>query len=556
MQEKGSWDGPSIPITVGVIGHRDLSPQDEQRIGRDIRAIVESYCARFPHSGVLLLSALAEGADQLAVRVCRDLPGVRVMAILPMPLEEYAEDFAPGPARDGLLACVADSEWTVPVDELVSPRAAFDVSSSVGRDAAYRLCGRVLSLASHVLIAVWDGAEPDLVGGTADTVYNRLRSGDPLPADLESSTLWPPERGLLVHVPVIRPGSSLAQPFTAEVSAGSGPWVLDENWTTRKWSAADADEVSTRIEEVNLDIRKTRTAGSATSNLMVAADRRALEFQTQYRRRAGSVLLAGLCLLLLINLQQSLGHSWLIGPVVTSFLVTGVLWWWLRRAGLRDHFILARAIAEGARVQEAWSRAGLKASPADFYLEGQPDIGWARRVLRTSWLLDRAAQGTPSHAEQSVRAWLEGQLAYLRGKGGRPGAIERNRSRADRYARLTAAGLAIAVTGLLLTLATILPFPGLSDTWNHLGQFLWELGLGIAAASAAYGQLLAYREVERQLQGAAEVFREGLTDLARTPTDMTPLDHAKVVALFVGREELRETSAWVALNRERSVRPI
>ena len=97
---------------------------------------------------------------------------------------------------------------------------------------------------------------------------------------------------------------------------------------------------------------------------------------------------------------------------------------------------------------------------------------------------------------------------------------------------------------------------GSATTASDLGQVAWEVGLATAAASAAYGHLLAFDEIDRQYTFAATTYRRGLSDLARLRGhDLTPYRIQAIVEL-VGLEALRESGSWLALNRDRSVRPI
>lgn len=64
-----------VPITIGVIGHLDAYRLDYQQ-------------SRFH-----IISALAEGADQIAVEACQGVADLDVLALLPMPLDEYENDF-------------------------------------------------------------------------------------------------------------------------------------------------------------------------------------------------------------------------------------------------------------------------------------------------------------------------------------------------------------------------------------------------------------------------------------------------------------------------------
>ena len=113
------------------------------------------------------VSALAEGADQFGAVVARE-NGYRLEVILPLPREDYRQDFEPdGDARFQILLDQADRILELP------PQAS-------GRDESYALAGRATVAHCDILIALWDGAPARGSGGTADVVSLALRRGVPV----------------------------------------------------------------------------------------------------------------------------------------------------------------------------------------------------------------------------------------------------------------------------------------------------------------------------------------------------------------------------------------
>jgi hypothetical protein len=141
-------------------------------------AAIEAACAarHEPHR-VRLVSGLAEGADQLAVRMRP--ASWEVAAILPFPRKRYEEDFV---GRDGNGAIVSDHrpEFAAALEE-----AADVVELPEGRDgapAAYARAGALMLGKIDMLVTVWDGREAAGIGGTAQIVAEALEGGIP--------TLW------------------------------------------------------------------------------------------------------------------------------------------------------------------------------------------------------------------------------------------------------------------------------------------------------------------------------------------------------------------------------
>ena len=83
--------GP-LPIVLGVTGHRDLRPEDLKLLEAVVRGIIVEIATKHPHTPLVLLSPLAEGADRLAARVALEL-GIRLIVPMPLPRELYERDF-------------------------------------------------------------------------------------------------------------------------------------------------------------------------------------------------------------------------------------------------------------------------------------------------------------------------------------------------------------------------------------------------------------------------------------------------------------------------------
>ncbi len=151
---------------IGVTGHSDLSPETAELVHRALRD------ALFPHAGAGLVgvTCLAEGADQIFARVVLDLGG-RYEVILPAP--DYREKrVKPHNLED--------------FDELLRRASSvrylpFETS---GREA-YLSASKELISVSERLLAVWDGQAPRGPGGTADAVAHAREVGVPV------EVIWP-----------------------------------------------------------------------------------------------------------------------------------------------------------------------------------------------------------------------------------------------------------------------------------------------------------------------------------------------------------------------------
>jgi hypothetical protein len=214
-----------VSLVIGVTGHRDLRDQDiaalEAAVDGIFRRLEADYRTERGPTPIILLSSLAEGADQLVARVARE-HGAQLIAPMPMPIAEYRRDFEHGIKPDAAQAFDACLELAV-----ATPVVPFAPGNSIAavrqqrerRSEQYRAAGLFIVRHCDILIALWDGRDDGkLVGGTAEIVdfkRNGIAPGDsPSPgARLDARAIGP-----VIHV--ITPRATSTEPPPVSVA----PW--------------------------------------------------------------------------------------------------------------------------------------------------------------------------------------------------------------------------------------------------------------------------------------------------------------------------------------------
>lgn len=197
---------PLWPYVVAVTGHRffakpgeveGMPGYDRETIKNAFRKELEALAQLWKekcnkeswwrknkkvNAPLILLTGMADGADQLAAEVALELPpelNVKVVAVLPMEKELFRLTLTDKERFDSLLKRVYMT-YALPLpDNSVEYRAKIaDVdnrNTDCLRDKQYNNLGKFLALHSHVLFAFWDGIDmPNLVGGTSTVLHFKL----------------------------------------------------------------------------------------------------------------------------------------------------------------------------------------------------------------------------------------------------------------------------------------------------------------------------------------------------------------------------------------------
>jgi hypothetical protein len=271
---------------------------------------------------------------------------------------------------------------------------------------------------------------------------------------------------------------------------------------------------------------------------------------------------------------------WLLGAY--AFIFSAVFGWFIyaRRREHQERFLDYRALAEALRVAVFWKLVGIGWPPqggsppvqsivdlssgdsvANAYPIRQPrELDWVKSCLRTLELLD--AEKSPAKVGHNVETdghawasafWVHGQLAFFSRRG------PAHEDEADKLLRWSsalvvlsivfAAGLCLADYGLL----------GRTLWWDHLESphrvaiFLIGLLPGLAAVVAGYSERLALEAQARQYDRMRALFARAHELLQSRPR----VAFQQIQALYgeLGAEAMKETAEWVAIYRQRPIRP-
>jgi hypothetical protein len=572
----------AAPLVIGVTGHRDLRAEDLPQLEEIVGQIIEKLKKDSPHTPLILLSALADGADRLVAEVAL-ARGVRLIVPLPMPRHIYETDFSTATSRLKFKELLARAGHWFELPLLHGATEAEIMEEGPARDRQYEQAGAYIVRHSHLLIALWDGKYRNLVGGTSRVVKFQLE-GVPEPYAPRSSPIDTPESGPVYHLvtPRISNTDTEGAPFTRRRLFPKGYAHEAERFARirRRLDTFNRD-VNDQASFLARQVQKSELylfPESETKELppllqslrerFATADSLAIYFQRLTQRTLSQLFILVMLVAMVFELYAHLfpAQHWFLA--VYLLLLAGAYLWINRRAKRNDYQNKHqdyRALAEGMRVQFFWGVAGLRLSVADHYLRRQrSELDWICSAIR-AWNIPTETVSTESvdpvdtdrgrSLELLLRHWVMDQSRFF-GK-----AAKRDRHKLERYEPYVKALLQIGVVvAVVVALALLVP-----HHWQHEaeklidnhqypihGLLLTLISLPAICAALLHGYIekRALSEHAKQYSRMGMIFSTAQERLAQMIKD-DQFGRAQNLIEELGKEALEENGDWVLLHRER-----
>jgi hypothetical protein len=562
----------AVPFIVAVTGHRDLVPEELPILRSRVRDCLFSLRYEYPSRIVVVMSSLADGADRVVAEEALSL-GMPLSVVLPMPRPIYEEDFTPESLEQFSRLCDQAAEiFELPLTPGSTARAVAEEGPA--RTRQYAQIGVFLSAHCHVLLALWDGKESELLGGTASTI--RFHHHDHMPGYTPRVTasklnLTEDESDLVYHIVCSRnrPGGEPApglkpcdtswfttdevQPRTAEIPPRHRKVFEHTNEFSR-----EAQHHAAQIDRDRWTLLDGEKAAALPAGLwdinqaFCAADWLAIHYQKKVTRtvKAGHVaaLLTGVAYLSYTDLEST---PLIIGGIIFLMLFSVLNNVLAVRGSWQRKYLDYRTLAEGLRVQFYWAAAGVTSGSVskfahDNFLQMQDtELGWIRNVMRVAGMeCDVAPNLDPRGVEFSVAEWIgddkSGQLGYYRKKSAQR-IVEHDAT--NRIGRLGIWTTILALTVLLFVGSQI------SDQVRTPVVYLMGVVLLMVGVRQSYAKTTAEAELIKQYEFMYRIFRNARKRIDDAGNDT---DKRRILKIL-GDSALEEHAQWILIHRERSI---
>ena len=582
-------------MVIAVVGHRDLFEEDENEIKQSIKSILQKQQESFPNSRLLVLTALAEGADRIGAEAAKEL-GVPYFAVLPFEAAVYKEtspDQSSKSKFDELIGAAA-KVITLPLVAGNTLAVLCDRKNAEARQKQYIALAEFLVSMSQIVIAARDKSAIASPGGTHFTCNLKLGRIEP-GATLETrtfqyrSTPYSSGLGPVVEVLVRRRQTGITKPtgISPNSEYPDGTCWRDFEDSYRLQDRFNEDIAKAQANEAMCNDR-AKSATSLTENLQVVGESPGMQWVRSMFSWADSLAIRH------ANLSSLL---WLV--VFELLVVAGLAFclmhgvsWLHYNGGLESTYYLAiliatvagffeiitkrrqrhedyRALAEALRVQFFWYAAGIRELAADHFLnKRRGETLWVRDAMTECGLYealtsnDGASERDDNSLDEArlalMKTWISSQSAYYRDRIG-------SYTRTIRILKLL--GSSLLLIGFILPLAGWIAwwkFPPLfhSSFIDPVLGVVPPLAIIWAAICFNYLELRGLVQLRRQYERMAGIYTDAQRDLERItsiPTDLTntaaQATNMRRVVRRLGIEALAENGEWLTVHRERRLKP-
>jgi len=567
-----------VPFVLAVTGHRDLRPQDFDTLRDRVREVFAGAQKRMPSTPLVLLTGLAEGADQLVAQVALD-QGVSLAAALPMPLDVYRTTMSEAAQK------TLDSLYAQSAIQIVLPTQGQTPDELLHSEEARTQCYEALALflARHgqALIALWDGKHSDKRGGTSRVVHY-VRQGIASEGEEEVESRC----GIVYQVLTPRmSGDEPARPIrTITLSCEPRKKSVSPVTTSDEHenpTPVPFAEVEINIERFNRESLRAAARADATESRLIAdaalprspfqtrlealygrAD--AISMQANGRRRFTLLAILGTAVVGAVfygvhgEIYSQVVLLWLTFPFFV--LVAGAIHWWARIKHVEENYLDSRALAEALRVQFFWDLAGIDQPVDRYYLVDRPsEVEWIRFALKNIWLMrhdrddDSATQ--PNYAAV-LRYWVEDQEEWYRKKANQQSESVRQRERWSHYALIAAGVWAVLVPIGILVWNHYHPAQkhnASENIWYDIFHVILAVPALLAGAYRLWIEQAGYDEQSREYRSMQHQFSLKAKEMS-AHLDSPEITERLLVDL--GIEALKENGRWLLLHRERPLEVI
>ena len=528
-------DDGRVPFTfrIGVTGHRRINDLASlvPAVREALRGLTELLPGFLGSEPVLVVvSALAEGADRLVAEEVLAEEGSRLEAALPLRREDYLDDFEQEVSKEEFLGFLdrASEIWQAP--------------AGVSREEAYERAGRYVVDRSDAVVAIWDGEPTGGRGGTAAIVAYARKLGVPL--------AWVRTEGEPVVVyEVGGPRTSLIQDAASKLDEYNASVIKASNFRLQALAQRERlmPEPAPDQEPDHIAVSCARAADWLVP-YFVRAEVLSLRLQRRFWDLSSAIFVMAAAAVAVVAIQANFFPrlNWL--AAVEVILLLGLLSIPLvnRRRRLHEQWISYRFLTERLRSAYFLTLAGTgdrRNRPARLAYLSDSSEAWIERAL-TEVMAHRPGLAISPSDVESLRDylnsyWISGQITYHKKT-----ALLQGRSD-QRLTRATAVLFAVTLVAATVHMLGVGQGGAHESHWEALLIVLSIAVPAIGAAVHGVGTQRQYRRHSDRYRRMAEL----LVQLQEQMGQAESLERIRQIAADTERIMREESSDWFGVMR-------
>ncbi|GAC14375.1 hypothetical protein [Aliiglaciecola lipolytica] len=556
----------ALTINIGVTGHRDIPEHDIPILEKALLEELTSLQKKCPRSTIQILSGLAEGADQLMVKVALKLK-LKVTAVLPFDVQEYEKDFRSPQSLETFRRLFEQcSEVKICQREANSPRVE-----------GYTALGKTLVGCSDYLIAIWDGVidhnkgsssyavKP---GGTADVVRMCIEG-----LVDESSLLFSKPNKTYCKWLVSTRSRHASLPVSVGSKKDIGSWKTIDAYGVQNVDLFN--EILAKTERFNTGALRIKKKDKAESLAHLIGEQPPTESLAAIKHLVDAYCVAD-CLAQIRQQQRLKSLKWIttlsffaifaqqiyvgLYATVSWFLIhvflVGVVVsiYWLFFVGSEskeEQYVEWRVFAEDLRVQIFWHLSGIPDHSANNYR--------TTKLYEMDWIVDnlnklmlQVPKPNKQHIHYVRKVWILDQRNYFYGQRGERGRAFALLNKSKQYQRNSIFLFCLAIALMFFSVAKI--------QFNLIPAFSTSILFIIIAMSFISSALLktfavqmGFEELSQRYLRTGYFFQQAMNRMSLLDethdSETDNIESYQRVIKIIGIEALNENAAWLQLHK-------
>ncbi len=557
------------PVFIGVTGHRDLLGDELEKIRSSVADVLGQIEKKHSSSPCVILTALAEGADQLVAEEAKKA-GFEYLAVLPASEDRCKDKIEEEKSKEYFCELLASASGVINLTDPMA-RNFYTPVLSEGHDTEYTRVGDFLAEMSDHLIVIWDHEENDKPGGTSSVLsaWQDLRTDNKIwkkPA--KAGTSWQISAGRKSTGPAHGPGKIVQSQYNnrsywKDIFDLSNPTLIIDQLNKDIYRF----RVKNKLGKAHVDESSQATSKDSTEGLKCLQayfsifDRLANLWRKKVNRNIISlhinIWLGIVFFELFTNFYAFFGfESNLLNPSITRTalaagylgLVTGA---WGSAVKMRFEkqqlrHIDYRMIAESIRVQIAWNAGGLnKLVTSEFRLGQHSAVGGIQSILNSIFCMSesckvdscRELKEAESLRSLTEKFFSEQENYFLK-------AQERDRRKLKRRKRISLIFLVVGFGAVVVYMVSDFSYPIL-ESITAMAFVTAGLLTSLSELQGLREHMYQYQQMHKIYHTAGQAFQKELDD--------QDVVRAKEILEAVGEEAILESTSWLQTHRSRPI---